>query len=252
MRSALYRQTRKWERILILEPSDVLQRRLAAGLEQQGEKCVCFQRASALLHYLQMEHTPAAVVADCFLSDMDLFSFLKTYKDLKKDLPDHRLILSCTESYPPAEIRMELLSNGADYYMIKPYTAQMLLENIRRLYSLAAATRTQGVHPAIVEYLQRLGLPIENISFWYVASAVQLEVSSTAPMPLKSLYIELARIYMVSPKGVESGLRRMGKILTRLGTFDKPPSSKQLVTILAGAFLREKSESRDKDYALEP
>ena len=89
---------RKWERILILEPSQVLQRRLAAGLEQLGQTPVCFQRASALLRYLQREPGPAVVVADCFVPDMDLFSFLKRYTELEGPHPETRLILTCTET----------------------------------------------------------------------------------------------------------------------------------------------------------
>ena len=104
----------------------------------------------------------------------------------------------------------------------------------------------------IVDYLRKLGLPLEHISFWYIASAVQLGVNANSPLPLKSLYIELGRIYGVSPQGVESGLRRMGKTLTRLGVFSEAPSSKQLVATLVSAFLRERSESRDDVYAVKP
>ena len=242
--------TRKWERILILEPSGVLQRRLAAGLEQLGQTPVCFQRASSLLLYLQREPGPAAVVADCFVPDMDLFSFLKRYTELAGVRPGTRLILTCTETYPPPDLRPRILSNGADYYMIKPYTAQMLLENIRHLYSSPLPSRMPGVHPAIVDFLRGLGLPMEQVSFWYVASAMQLELTSGAPLPLKSLYIELGQLYEVSPQGVESGLRRMGKILTRVGVFDKAPSPKQLIATLSSRFVREQSESRDDAYAL--
>ena len=236
----------------MLEPSTVLQRRLAAGLEQLGETCVCFQRASALLHYLQTDGSPAVTVADCFVPDMDLFTFLKTYKSLTGPKAGNRLILTCTETYPPPPLREQMLSNGADYYMIKPYTAQMLLENIWHLYTAAAPSPMAGVQPAVVEFLCRLGLPMEHISFWYIASAVQLGANASAPLPLKSLYIELSRIYGVSPQGVESGLRRMGQVLTRLGVFEQTPSSKQLVAALVSAFLRETSESRDDTYAHAP
>lgn len=242
---------RKWERILILEPSEVLQRRLAAGLEQLGQTPVCFQRASALLRYLQAEPGPAVVVADSFVPDMDLFSFLKQYAELEGPHPETRLILTCTETYPPPELRPQILSNGADYYMIKPYTAQTLLENIGHLYSAPVPAPMPGVHPAIVDFLRGLGLPMEHISFWYIASAIQLEMNAGMSMPLKSLYIELGQLYGVSPQGVESGLRRMGKMLTRVGVFEKAPSSKQLIAALASAFVRERSESRDDTYALE-
>lgn len=242
---------RKWERILILEPSQVLQRRLAAGLEQLGQTPVCFQRASALLRYLQMEPRPAVVVADCFVPDMDLFSFLNRYAEMEEPHAETRLILTCTETYPPPELRPQILSNGADYYMIKPYTAQMLLENIQRLYSSPVPAHMPGVHPAIVDFLRRQGLPLEHVSFWYIASAIQLEMNAGMSMPLKSLYIELGRLYGVSPQGVESGLRRMGKVLTRVGVFEKAPSPKQLIAALASAFVRERSESRDDTYALE-
>ena len=244
--------TRKWEKILILESSAVLQRRLAAGLEQLDQTCVCFQRATALLRYISMELSPTVVVADCFVPDMDLFSFLKRYTEQAGTHTENRLILTCTETYPPPELRAQILSNGADYYMIKPYTAQMLLESIQHLYSPAVPARMAGVHPDIVDYLRKLGLPLEHISFWYIASAVQLGVNANSPLPLQSLYIELGRIYGVSPQGVESGLRRMGKTLTRLGVFSEAPSSKQLVATLVSAFLRERSESRDDVYAVKP
>ena len=176
---------RKWERILILEPSQVLQRRLAAGLEQLEQTPVCFQRASALLRYLQREPGPAVVVADCFVPDMDLFSFLKRYTELEGPHPETRLILTCTETYPTPELRPQILSNGADYYMIKPYTAQMLLESIRHLYSSPVPAHIPGVHPAIVDFLRGLGLPLEHVSFWYIASAIQLEMNAGVSVPLK-------------------------------------------------------------------
>lgn len=235
---------------MILEPSAVLQRRLAAGLEQLGQTPVCFHRAAALLRYLQSAEEPAVVVADCFVPDMDLFSFLKQYSRLKGPQAATKLILTCTETYPPPDLRPQILSNGADYYMIKPYTAQMLLENIHHLYSSPVAAGSPGVDPAIVDHLRGLGLPMEQVSFWYIASAMQLELSGGAPVPLKSLYIELGRLYGVSPQGVESGLRRMGSLLTRLGVFEKTPSPKQLIAALTSAFVRERSESRDDAYAL--
>lgn len=235
---------------MILEPSEVLRRRLAAGLEQLGQTPVCFQRAAALLRYLQNGPGPAVVVADCFVPDMDLFTFLKRYRELAQNCPDTRLILTCTETYPSPDLRPQILSNGADYYMIKPYTVQMLLENIRHLYAAPVPPPMPGVHPAIVDFLRALGLPMEHVSFWYIASAVQLELAGGAPVPLKSLYIELGRLYGVSPQGVESGLRRMGKMLTRTGVFEKTPSPKQLVAALTSAFVRERSESRDDVYAL--
>ena len=46
-------------------------------------------------------------------------------------------------------------------------------------------------------------------------------------------------------------MRRMGKVLTRVGVFEKTPSPKQLIAALASAFVRERSESRDDTYALE-
>lgn len=236
---AVYEQARGWEKILVLEPSAMLQRRLAEGLEQQGENCVCFRRASALLRYLQTEQGPVAVIADCFLPDMDLFTFVRQYRELVSCRKGCRLIFTCTESYPGEEMRLRVLSSGADYYMIKPYTAQMLLESLRQLYSPVAPARTPSVRPDVVEYLKGLGLSAGSVSFWYLASAVQMGVVSGELIPQKTLYIELSRMYQVSPQGVESGLRRAARTLTQLGVFPEMPSPKQLVVTLVIAFKRE-------------
>ena len=61
--------------------------------------------------------------------------------------------------------------------------------------------------------------------------------------------VRVAILYQ--PEG-GSGLRRMGKMLTRMGVFEKAPSPKQLIAALVSAFVRERSESRDDAYALEP
>ena len=245
------KHTRTWKHILLLEPAAIVQRQLTHTLEQMGESCLVFQRAAALLHYLKADPGPAVVVADCFLPDMDLFAFLQKYQALCGQSQGHRLIITCTESYPPRQMRPQILSNGADYYMIKPYTAEELLCNVRRLYAPVWLPTTLNVHPAIVEYCKRLGLSSDEMSFWYIASAVQYGLDSRSPLYLKPLYIELGQTFGLTPQGVESGLRRAGKNLTDLGVFNTRPSPKQLVTALVSAFLREKQESQDDDaYAL--
>ena len=230
----------------------MLQRRLAEGLEENGEKGIFFRRAAALLHFLAVDTAPAAVVVDCFVPDMDLFTFVRQYRELVEGRKGYRLVFTCTESYPGEEMRLRILSSGADYYMIKPYTAQMLLENLRQLYSPVAPARAPSVQPAVVEYLQGLGLPSGSVSFWYLASAIQMGAVSGELLAQKTLYIELGRMYRVSPQGVESGLRRAAKALTRLGVFSSTPGSKQLVAALVTAFLRQKTESQETSYADQP
>ena len=230
----------------------MLRRRLAAALDQHGRECLCFERAEALLHYLARAESPQAAVVDCLLPDMDIFGFLGRYRQLCAR-GGHLLIVTCTETFPARKVRSRILSNGADYYMIKPYTAQALLENIEQLRFPPRRVWDPGVQMDIVTFVRRLGLEPESLCFWYLASSIQFFVTAApVPVPLKSLYIELGRIYSISPKGIESGLRRAGARLAGLGVFSRVPSTKHMLAVLVREYLRQSAESGEGDYALVP
>lgn len=125
-------------------------------------RCTVFYSAEAALHYLKTTRVDVTVV-DCLSIEMDIFAFLREARKLPGNCTC-RIVVAGPGGYAE-NVRIALLSKGADYYMIKPYKADALFESIE---SLAPGHRLAWVTPwdaAILRRLERLGAPDQDAGY---------------------------------------------------------------------------------------
>ena len=92
--------------------------------------CTVFHNARAALHYLETVRVDVMVV-DCLSIDMEIFNFLEQARKTPGS-GACRIVVTGPSGYAE-NVRLALLSNGADYYMIKPYKANALFVSIESL-----------------------------------------------------------------------------------------------------------------------
>ncbi|GKI15545.1 hypothetical protein CE91St44_20300 [Oscillospiraceae bacterium] len=209
--------------------------------------CTVFHNARAALHYLETVRVDVMVV-DCLSIDMEIFNFLEQARKTPGS-GACRIVVTGPSGYAE-NVRLALLSNGADYYMIKPYKANALFVSIE---SLAPGHRLAWTTPkdaAILHLLRRLGAPEKDAGYWYLASSLQYWLREWAgPPQLKAIYLEVGRYYGISPKGVESGIHRMAQVLAKQTGGARPHSNKTLLTELARDVCLELDQESREDYA---
>ena len=142
------------------------------------------------------------VLTDLFLRDMDAVELLEHINRLQLAHPPRVLITAGTGNEP---LRSKLFSLGADYCLAKPYTLQKLFERAQ----LICGKEPQAPLPRVRRLLDRLALVPNDCGYLYLEDAVQAMVRTKAPHALvKEVYREVAAARGVSPRGVESGIRR--------------------------------------------
>lgn len=119
-------------RVLVVEDDPGVREALELGLSLEGHQVRAVDRPKEALELLPWAE---AVVLDIFLPEGDGFSLLKEIR-ARSEVPV--LVLTALEE---VEWRVKGLREGADDYLVKPYSLQELLA---RLEALARRARREG------------------------------------------------------------------------------------------------------------
>jgi two-component system response regulator (stage 0 sporulation protein A) len=216
------------------------------------------------LKYLN-EHTPDILLLDIIMPKMDGLEFLKqlTYKN-----KENKIKIIVLSSVGESSIIKSAIDLGADYYILKPFDSDLLINRIRSLFEEDCSFFLQSnenlqnnsinfnkrvVYPyeiemKITEILNNLQIPSKNIGYGYLRTAIiESYLDTGAQIPLsKKLYPKLSKQYNVTSKKIERSIRnsigyiwKNGHIQASPIFFDniyksggKKPSNSQFISIL--------------------
>lgn len=238
---------------VVLLNRDAIQLNLVRDMlsEYPNTSCICFQSVQAALSYLHTAFRVDVVVVDYFGIEIDMFEFIKAARAARPG--KWRMIVAGPGHYSE-DIRVRLLSTGADYYMIKPYKADALRDCIDMMKAgrrLAWNTPWDG---RILRELDARGVPQEDAGYWYLASSVQgwLMCSDLSPQ-LKSICYDVGKYYdNLRPKSVESGIHRALAVMAKRRGLARVPSNKDMIVSVAKSiWLESEQEGQGREYATE-
>ena len=179
------------------------------------ELCGSFLKGEDLLKALKSGVEIDLIVAEYYLLDMDAPFLFKRINEL--GLEKCPVVLFAVEGQS-SQIRLELLSLGAEYCIIKPYHLNQLLSQIRSACGIA----DQKWEHYIYDTLKSCGLTeVRKAAFGYVFHAVgYILQSGRAPSLAKEIYRCVAKRDTVSESAVETALRRAATQVFELGRED--------------------------------
>ena len=194
-------------------------------------------------------NTYDVVLLDLVMPKMDGIAVLERIGKAKTKNKPYIIVTSCNFR---EQIIRYALDNGADYYMIKPFDMQDLLNRIYMISSCygyeadGAENRKKKISGTASKYLIEMGAGTNTLGYKYSIDAVCHLVRENIASPIvKEVYAKVAKQNDTSPECVETAIRKMIKRLyenhyENISSFMnkkdgecKKPSNGELLTMLA-------------------
>jgi len=180
------------------------------------------------------ELNPDIVILDIIMPHMDGLAVLEHYYKVPASEKPMFIILSAVGQ---DKITQQAVSLGAEYYIVKPFDLEILVERIRQLAkgdvlinrpdSVKAAQKTRGIKPSsmenrITQIMRDVGVPAHIKGYQYMRDAVMLVIEDIELISsvTKRLYPELARRYKTTPSRVERAIRHAIEVAWTRGQVD--------------------------------
>lgn len=196
---------RKNIRLLIAEDEKETQRLLKAyfSAQQEIECCGCAEDGVRALQMIK-QYKPDVLLLDIMMPHKDGLSVLRSLREQSNVKKPHIIITSAIGTVAMAQ---EAVALGAEYYFIKPYSVEDVLERIYRIGKNPVRTPLQMRRADVVRSLLALGVPTNFVGYGYTIDAVCCLLTSESVASLqKEVYRPVAEKNHTTVQCVENAL----------------------------------------------
>ncbi|MBO2519443.1 MAG: sporulation transcription factor Spo0A [Firmicutes bacterium] len=180
------------------------------GTAYDGEQCLA----------MIAEHQPDVVILDITMPKLDGIAVMERLATLGVQPRPRVIVLTAMGR---EDIIQRLTALGADYFVVKPFNLDVLVERIRQFgpggseYTVVKEESAAAQYPVTVDWesqvtqmLHELGIPPHFKGYAYLRDAVVMVLQDEQLLGgtlTKRLYPALAEKYETSPAGVEAAVR---------------------------------------------
>jgi two-component system response regulator (stage 0 sporulation protein A) len=180
------------------------------------------------------ELRPDIVILDIIMPHMDGLAVLEHY--YKKPVSEKPMFIILS-AVGQDKITQQAVNLGAEYYIVKPFDLEILVERIRQLrkngvmvnYPETSKTPTKqpaqkqkSIENRITQIMRDVGVPAHIKGYQYMRDAVLLVIEDLDLISsvTKRLYPELAKKYKTTPSRVERAIRHAIEVAWTRGQVD--------------------------------
>lgn len=171
---------------------------------------------------------PDVVIMDMFMSSMDSVGVLR---NLEREYLKQRPVFIIVSGFDSAILQKEVMSMGASYIVLKPYSLDNLCETIKHLLAKgnkqSKASTTQnalldGMELKITEILHEIGVPAHIKGYHYLRDAILMSVENPDIINAvtKQLYPSVAKKFETTSSRVERAIRHAIEVAWDRGDVD--------------------------------
>lgn len=173
------------------------------------------------------EFQPDVLLMDAFMAHLDAVGVLRVLPTVKGGKRPLVLILSGVDK---EALQQEILSAGADYYFIKPFDPETLVQRIKQLTvrsrsgqsNIARTVADNSLDSTISEIMHQIGVPAHIKGYQYLRTAIRLSVEDPEMISAvtKILYPTVAKMYHSTSSRVERAIRHAIEVAWDRGDVD--------------------------------
>lgn len=150
---------------------------------------------------------PDVVIMDLVLSGVDGLEVLEQLNRMEGKRP----LLLIYSAYIRGGIALQAAECGADYFMMKPCSTQLVVERAKQLYQLSASVPagSQNLETLVTSVIHEIGVPAHIKGYQYLREAIVIAVGDMEVINAvtKVLYPEVARRFDTTASRVERAIR---------------------------------------------
>lgn len=175
---------------------------------------------SSLLEQV-LAQKPDAVVAPIFMPGLDAVGVMHALQEQgDKPLP----LFVVESNFTSATLEREVLSSGAAYLAVNPYSVQELANRVRQLLTMEAPMEPQdeSLEIQVTEILHQIGVPAHIKGYHYLRDSILMAIENPDIINAvtKQLYPSVAHKYETTPSRVERAIRHAIEVAWDRGDVD--------------------------------
>ena len=197
------------KRVLIADTGEDFRRSLASGFTGEADMQVVGQTGDGVeLLRMARELEPDAVVMELVLTGMDGMEVLEGLSKLER-----RPKIIILSSYVRGNVADMAAARGADYYLTKPCSGEMVLERVRQLTSANGLDPEEekrvNLETQVTAIIHEVGVPAHIKGYQYLREAILIAVQDMDVINAvtKVLYPEVAKRFGTTASRVERAIR---------------------------------------------
>ncbi|MBR2867902.1 MAG: sporulation transcription factor Spo0A [Clostridia bacterium] len=211
-------------KIMLTEDGSETLHELAGILRGNGcEVSTVIKDGTQIIERLRAGERPDVLLMDGFMSRLDALGVLREIESMHLEKRPMVMVLSSADN---ERIESEILSNGADYYFLKPYNPTMLAERIVQFASIHNASESKNglkdLEVVVSRIMHQIGVPAHIRGYQYLREAIILSVNNSEMISsvTKILYPTVAKSFKTTPSRVERAIRHAIEVAWDRGDVD--------------------------------
>lgn len=184
----------------------------------------CAKDGEELCSRIEQEQ-PDVVLMESFMTRLDAIGVMRSIKRQNIKQP----LFFVFSSFHSAVLEREIMSNGASYFMLKPYDVEQLCENVKlmmrksdRLLRMPISVDAFGIELKVTEILHEIGVPAHIKGYHYLRDSIIMSVERPEIINAvtKQLYPSVAKKYDTTSSRVERAIRHAIEVAWDRGDID--------------------------------
>lgn len=167
---------------------------------------------------------PDFLIIEAKMPELDAASLLDEIRKAKGELP---ITIVVSNIHSP-ELEKEIMEAGASYFMVRPFSPEILVNKVRSLrsYKKVAAPELHkeltNIEYVVTDIIHRIGIPAHIKGYHYLRTAIILSVNDDEMLNsiTKLLYPTVAQKYSTTSSRVERAIRHAIEIAWDRGDVD--------------------------------
>ncbi len=199
-------------KIVISDDSKEFLSQMETLLTECGFEVVCIPKDGSLLLETISKERPGVVLADVFMPSLDAIGVMKnTFQQLGEESPKFLLM----STFDSSVLERELISAGALYYFLKPFSADTAAERIVQLIGSGKLEEEGASHDmtdlelTVTEIIHQIGVPAHIKGYYYLRESILMVIADHTILSAitKQLYPGVAKKYDTTASRVERAIR---------------------------------------------
>jgi len=174
-------------------------------------------------------NAPDVLIMDTFMPHLDALGVMKELQLKKLSKKPLIMLMSSVDN---SRLEYEVLSSGADYYLLKPFDVKMLAERITQLTGWSrtgqeniksmSGNNKVDLEVIVSDIMHQIGVPAHIKGYQYLREAIILSINDTEMMGsvTKVLYPTVAKTYKTTSSRVERAIRHAIEVAWDRGDVD--------------------------------
>lgn len=211
-------------RVLIADDSQEFGKNCQTEMKRMGIESVLVKKDGAQVMMLLEKQRYDAIIIDVFMSNMDGLEVLSKVKETLSEPP----LIVVMSNVDNQDFESRIISAGADYYFIKPISAQSVAKRIDTLLRWKQDSKKVIKMPAknleltISDILRHIGVPAHIKGYQYLRKSIELCINDPEMLQAvtKLLYPAVAKTFSTTPSRVERAIRHAIEVAWDRGDVD--------------------------------